>query len=342
MTTAFGLDITTTSVKAVSLKRVSNALVLDSVGVLPISTKGVMSESVVDQQMLADSIKKLIESAQIKTNAVNVALPESQVYVKIIEMPDLSEHELTAALRWEMEQYVPLPEDQVRTAWQIMGKKQGEGKKTMDVLLIAAPITVIKKYEDILSLANLIPQTVETEILSIHRAVYPLLNTPDTCMIVNLGASTTDVAITKGGVLKMIFSIGVGGAAITRAISLDLGVDIIKAEEYKRTVGLNQSMLEGKVSRSLAPILDSIAQDLKKTIFSYKEKNPAEQIKQLILSGGSAQIPAIDSFLTNTLNIPVVLGNSFKLYNISNVPDQVSNDFASYNVVIGLALKDLV
>lgn len=342
MTTVFGLDIGTTSIKAALIKKSGNSLVLESIGVMPISTKGIMSESVVDQQLLADSVKKLIESAQIKTNLVNVSLPESQVYAKIIEMPDLSEHELAAALRWEMEQYVPLPEDQVRTSWQILGRKQADGKKTMDVLLVASPITVIKKYENILGLVNLTAETIETEILSVHRCLYPMLNTPDTVMVVNLGNATTDVAITKGGILKMIYAIGVGGAAITRAISLDLGVDVRQAEVYKRTYGLNQTAMEGKIGRSLAPILESIGGDLKKTIFSYKEKNPTEVIKQIILSGNNALLPGIESFMTNTLNTPVTVGNCFKLYNIANVPDQVAADFPSYNVVTGLALKDIV
>lgn len=109
MSDTFGLDIGTTSIKALSLKKGGNSFAIESMGLGPAPQKGIMSESPEDLHKFAEAVKQIITSANIKQKEVNVALPESQVYTKIIEMPALSEKELAAALKYEMEQYIPLP-----------------------------------------------------------------------------------------------------------------------------------------------------------------------------------------------------------------------------------------
>ncbi len=339
MSVTFGLDIGTTSIKAFSVKKSGGSYAIESLGIGPSPQKGILSESPEDLQAFTEAIKHVIESANIKQKEVNIALPESQVYTKIIEMPSLSEKELAAALKYEMEQYIPLPLDQVKTDWQILGST-GPQSKTTRVLLVAASQSLIKKYESIMDTLGLVPSTIETEMLSVHRALYPLVNNQTSNMIVHIGAATTNIAVVENGEIVMVFTVDKGGIAITRAISLDLGIDLAQAESYKKAYGLNKDAFEGKIGKSLFPILESILGDLKKTLLLYKEKNPNQAVTQVILSGGSAQLPGVDIYLTNQLNIQVVLGNVFQVYGIKNVPTQVESDSLSFNVVAGLALKD--
>ncbi len=338
----FGLDIGSTQIKAAYIKKEGSSFVLDSVASAPQTQKGIMSESLIDLQALAEAIKALLASANIKITDVAVSIPESQVYTKVIEMPELSEQELSAALKFEMEQYVPLPLDQVRTDWEVLIKNDSEGKKTMDVMLVAAPIITLEKYENLIGMVGLKTEVIETEIVSVHRSLLPLVNNQDSNLIVHIGATTTSVAIVRQGRIKMVFSVAQGGTAITRAISVDLGIDITQAENYKKAYGLNKDTFEGKIGRSLTPILESIIGDINKAILLFKEKNNNEVIKQVVLSGGSALLPGIDVYFTNSLGSQVVLGNCFTAYNMGNVPNELQIESSSYNVVIGLALRNLL
>jgi type IV pilus assembly protein PilM len=340
MKTHFGLDIGTTSIKVVALKKEGKSLSLDAIALSPLLSSGLLSESPVDQKVVADSIKSILNQAGLKEREVNLAIPESSVYTKILQMPQLSDQELAAALRWEMEQYIPMPIDKVRTDWQILQKSKS-GDKTMDVLLVAAPLSTIQKYESVLAFANLTPAAVETEIISVHRALHPLVSTMPS-VIVHLGASSTDVAVIKDGQLNIVFSIGVGGLAITRAIALDLGIDNKQAEDYKKAYGLTKDAFQGKIGKSLYPIIESIVGDIKKVMLSYKQNNNNEEIQQVVLSGGNAMLPGLDVFLTNTLNAQVVIGNCWSVNSIQNVPDQVMADFSRFSVVVGLAMLDLM
>ncbi len=341
MSATFGLDIGTTSIKAFSIKKSGASYAIESLGIGPAPQKGIVSESTEDQKAFAEAVKNVISSANIRQKEVNIALPESQVYTKIIEMPLLSEKELAAALKYEMEQYIPLPLDQVKTDWQILGSK-GPESKTTRVLIVAASLSLIKKYETMMETLGIVPATIETEMLSVHRSLYPLVNAQSSNMIIHMGASTTNIAVVENGEIIMVFTVDKGGIAITRAISLDLGIELSQAEAYKKAYGLNKDAFEGKIGKSLFPILESILGDIKKTILLYKDKNPNQAITQIILSGGSAQLPGIDIYLTNQLNIQVVLGNSLQVYGVQNIPPQVESDSLSFNVVAGLALKDVL
>lgn len=340
MSTTFGLDIGTTSIKALSIKRGGNTLAIESLGIAPTPMKGIMSESPEDIAKFTDAIKQVVNSAGIKQREVNIALPESQVYTKIIEMPSLSEKELAAALKYEMEQYIPLPLEQVKTDWQILGSSSQS--KSTRILLVAASLALIKKYEQVIDSMGMVPATIETEMLSVHRALFPLVNTQTSNIIVHMGAATTNIAVVENGVVVMVFTVDKGGIAITRAISLDLGIDLSQADSYKKAYGLSKEAFEGKIGKSLFPILESILGDIRKTMLLYKEKNPNQQITQLILSGGSAQLPGVDIYFTNQLNLQVVLGNAFQIYDIKNVPQELASDALSFNVVVGLALKDII
>lgn len=337
-----GLDIGTTSIKAAMLERSGDSIILESIAVSPSIPKGIMSESLSDQKNLADAIKKTLISANFTSSNVNISIPESQIYTKVIEMPELSEQELSAALKWEMEQYIPLPLDQVRTDWQILGKQERNGRITMSVMLVAAPYAILDKYEKILEIADLTVETIETEIISVHRSLLPLLSSSLPSMVVHIGGSMTNVAIVKNGIISTVFSIALGGLAVTRAISIDLGIDITQAENFKKAYGLKQDTFEGKIGKSLQPILESIIGDIRKAIMAYKEKNNNEEISQIVLSGGSALLPGIDIYFTNALGVQVILGNSWGVYNISNVPKEIMVDAPSYNVVVGLSLHDLI
>ena len=209
MSLTFGLDIGTTSIKAFSVKRSGGSYAIESMGIGPAPAKGILSESPEDMQAFTDAIKGVITSANIKQKEVNIALPESQVYTKIIEMPSLSEKELAAALKYEMEQYIPLPLDQVKTDWQILGSS-GAQSKTTKVLIVAASLSLIKKYESIMDTLGIVPSTIETEMLSVHRSLYPLVNNATSNMIVHMGAATTNIAVVENGEIVMVFSVDKG------------------------------------------------------------------------------------------------------------------------------------
>jgi len=340
-TGTFGLDIGTTTIKVVSLEKENNTISYVSSLMVPTPVQGMQSESPFDHQEMAQIINKLVIDAKITTNNVSVALPENHAFTKVIEMPVLSDKELANAIFWEAEQYIPVPLDSVTLAWsKLRTVKSALPEEKMQVLLVAAPKELVKRYQTVLDLAGLTIVSIETEILAIFRSLLSTKDTP-TSLIANIGALSTTLGIMQNGMLVFNYSVPLGGIALTRAIASDFGMQADQAEEYKRVYGLSDKNFGGKVGKAIEPILISLLTEVKKAMTFYSEKYKNESpISQILLTGGSASLPGLAVYFAQNLGIESVLANPWKMLNIQKVPQQMESAGPEYSVAIGLALKE--
>ena len=337
----FGLDIGTTSMKVVWLNREKNVLSYGSSMMSKTMPQGMMSESPFDQQEMAQLINKLVIDAKITTNNVNIALPENHAYTKVIEMPVLSDKELASAIYWEAEQYIPVPLDSVTLAWtKLRNIKNANAEEKMQVLLVAAPKDLLKRYQNVLEIAGLSLVSVETEILSVIRGIVPGSNAP-TSLVADIGAMSTSLGIVQNGMLVFNYSIPLGGVALTRAIASDFGFPPEQAEEYKRSYGMSDKNLGGKVRVAIEPILIALMTEVKKAITFYTNKYKNESpISQLLITGGGATLPGLAVYFAQNLGIEAVLANPWSMLNIQGVPPVIEARGPEYTVAVGLALKE--
>jgi type IV pilus assembly protein PilM len=338
---AFGLDIGTTSLKVVWLDQEKNVYRYLSSLTAFTPSPGIQSESPFDHQEMAKLINKLVIDAKITTNNVNIALPENHVFTKVIDMPVLSEKELSSAIRWEAEQYIPASLDTMRLDWNILRTPQeATPDQKMQVLLVAAPIALIKKYQTILELAGLSVTSIETEILSTIRGVVGTSRFP-TSLLMNIGALSTSLAIVQNGIIVFNYSIPLGGMAMTRAIAADFGLNLAQAEEYKKTYGLSDKNFGGKVKQAISPIQSAMMTEVKKAMTFYAEKYKNESpISQVLLTGGGANLPGIAVYFAQDIGLETVIANPWKQLNVQAVPRDVDMRGPEYTVAVGLAIKE--
>ncbi len=335
----FGLDIGSTSIKAVEVSSEKNKKRLLKAGLAPTPSAGLVSESDLDQQLIAGAIKKLVEVTKFETNLVNVSLPESQVFTRVIEMPFLTEKELSSAIKWEAEQYIPLPVASVSLDWEIL--RTDKEKSKTEVLLVGAPTRLISKYEKILEMAGLVPVFMETEILAAARSLIGSSQDAPSAMIIEIGAKSTSLGVFRDNKLEVAFSIPTAGMAIERLIAQEFGFETKQAEEYKKTYGFNEEALEGKIAAAIKPVLLSLLTEVKKALSFYQGKNPNEkEIKRIILSGGGAKLPGLIPFFTQNLGIETGIANPWKeLIVDQNIFKNQILDAPFYSIATGLDLQ---
>lgn len=340
-----GLDIGAKYIKYVEISSLGGGRYhLVGVGMAPSPVKGISSEANIDQEALAITIKKLLKDGGVKTSVVNVALPEAHVFTRIVQVPPLSERELASAIKWEAEQYIPLPLEEVQMDFSIVGEsKDSEGNKKLDVLLVAAPKTIIERYSKILDKCDLEVEAMETEIISASRALLPATNVgkPLTAMVINMGAKTTDLSILKNGVIAFTRSVPTGGESFTKVLAQDFGFPFPQAEEYKKTYGLEKDKLEGKVYRSLLPLFTVIVEEIKRSITFFQNKFPDEMISTIILSGGSAKLPGLVAALVDAIGVETQVGTPWT--RIEKDPARfarLEEEGSVFVVAAGLAMRE--
>ena len=336
----FGLDIGTSSIKAVELEKHDKIWWLTRAGEVQSSKKGLISESQVEREQLVESIKKLVKEARIATNNVVAALPESQIFTRVISMPVLTDRELASAIRWEAEQYIPIPLSDVSLAWQVLLRPEKPGADSkMEILLIAAPLPLVDKYITILRMAGLKPLSLETEILAMTRVL--IASSSPTTLLVSIGAFTTDITITRGGILTFTRSIATGGDALTRALETELGFEQLQAEEYKKNYGLLEDQLDGKIYAVLKPVFEIIVGEIRKALANYAAKAADSTVKRAVICGGGAKMPGAVVYLAQELSMEVQMGDPWVQVAKQSINPKLTEDRAIYAVATGLAMKGI-
>ena len=337
-----GVDVGSDNVRICQVARVGNGFRLLAFGTVALPEGLSGSESKADIEKIGGIVRKLAKDIGATSNKAAIALPESQVFTRVIDMPVLSEAELESAIAWEAEQYVPVPLADVLLRHKILSipeKVTPESK--MDVLLVAAPHGLVEKYMRILKFSGLDPVAVETEIFAISRALVGSDPYSPTSLVVNLGATTTDLSVVNHGSLAFVRSIATGGNAVTRSVSTDLNLDVSQAEEYKRVYGLDQSKLDGKVYTSVKTIVDVIVTEIKRALVYYQGKKSEDPVKRVVLSGGMAKMHGIVDYFGQALTLEVQVGNP--VANISKTEQQTKtmlDDGPLYTTGIGLAVRE--
>ncbi|MFH1187166.1 MAG: type IV pilus assembly protein PilM [Candidatus Levyibacteriota bacterium] len=337
----FGLDIGATTIKLVWLDSGQGGYAFKASVIAPTPARGMLSEAPLDEEEMAQVIRKAAEDIGVDSKFVNVALAENQVYTKVLEMPVLSEKELRSAIYWEAEQYIPVPLTNITLAWNVLKKPETNSvNEKMQVLMVGAPTVLINKYQRIISGAGFTVIAMETEILSAVRSLVLGDNFP-TSLIINIGSVSTSLAIIRKGIMVLTYSMSIGGAAINRAIAADLGLTAAQAEEYKKAYGFSDKNLGGKIGKATEPILSSILAEVKKSIAFYNQKYKDDAtIRQIILSGGTAKLPGIDAFFANASGIETEIANPWKVLSSQKIPKEILDNGPDYAIAVGLAMRD--
>jgi len=328
----FGLDIGSQEVKVLQAEKVRE-------GFRILHFARVKTQQ---DQDIGVTIKTAIKEAKVRGAEVNIALPESDVYTRIVQTPRLSQTELASAIQYEAEQYVPISLEEVNLYHQVLEESGDsevgmEGK--MDVLLIAVSKERLKKLTTLLDNAGLMPKSLETELFSLSR-VFTDVNKSQ--MLVSFGYRTTDLISLKKGIPLIIYSFPTGSMTLTKTLSSELSLSMKEAEQYKCTYGLQENMLEGKIARLLMPLIDELTNQIKKTyVFIQQKKQPLPE--ELIITGGGALLPGLTGYLTKKLNVGVVVGDPLKRFvkdeKFKKLIGEESNPELA--TVTGLALKGL-
>ncbi|KKU56101.1 hypothetical protein A3H89_05050 [Candidatus Amesbacteria bacterium RIFCSPLOWO2_02_FULL_48_11] len=281
---------------------------------------------------------KMIKESGAKARKAVVALPEEQVSSHIVEMPLLSDAEVKQALKWQVEQYIPIPEE--KAVWSHQVIKRDEAGGGMEVLLVAASKSLVNSAVAVLEKAGLEVVAIETELTAAARAEvahgYPL------SMVVDIGAKSTDLGVVREGQLVFSRTIPTGGEGFTRAIESGLGMERSQAEQYRNTYGFAGDKLGGKLVEVMRPVLVVVGNEVKKTADFYTSKHPGETVKLVTLSGGMAVVPELAGVLSGMVGMEVAIGNPLlKVVTDAKRPKISPIEGPFYAVAIGLAMREL-
>jgi len=347
-----GIDIGTSAIKIVELKKESGRFILKNYGFFEFKSADntpslTESKQIKNILKLPDGeiiwgIKEVLKKAKIKSSDVVASIPSFSTFATVIEMPYISEQDLAKTLPFEARKYIPVPLDEVVLDWSIIDIPKNPVNTTkpttVEVFLAAVPRDETMRYQRIMQGAGLNLRALELENSALTRAL--LGNDLSPIVIVNIGGRSTSIVIVNGGYERVSHNYEVGGFEITKSIARSLNVSLEKAEELKKKLGIKE-IDENVINNSMKSLVDMMAFETRKTITSYEEtKN--QKISKVLLVGGLTNMPNFASYFQQKLGREVYMGNALArvIYpqTLSPVIQEISSTFA---VATGLAMREI-
>jgi len=336
----FGLDIGTTAVRLVQLKKLPGIQPsLVTYGDVPLPHELMMSDSQIDEDKIAQIIAGLVRDTKVTTKAVVAGLASSQAFATVITTPKLSPADLSKAMKLQAEQYIPMAVDSAKVDWQIVGP--GKNDQEMQVLLVAAPNSAVNKVLNIIQKAGLELSALELNAVAVTRSLMPNLDIA--VLILDVGSSTTDITIVHQQAPKLIRSVNVGGMTFQRSVEQSLGLESDQATQFLHNFGLTKTKLEGQVLKAVKPSLDSLTDEIDRSIKFFASQNEGVKLEKVILTGGTSRLPELQSYIANATQLPVEMGNSWVGVSYpASLQDKLMGISLDYSVAIGLAQRSFI
>lgn len=337
---AFGLDVGSTSFKIMQLAKKSRDIAVKAYSDVPMPKGLIIGDAISDVKTFQYLLKQTLEKPQfgrVDTSYVVASLPESKSFVRVIQIPLMSESEAENAVPYEAESFIPLPIDQVYLDWQ----KIGISGDKMNILMIASPKDFVDKYLDILDKAGLKPVALEVESQSCHRALIPP-ESRETVLLLDMESLRTSLIMVEEGNLQFTSTIPIAGNTFTESLAKALGVASVKAEDIKKRVGLNNTAEYPNIKILFLPVLNNLSAEIK-NILKFHNEHSRLQVQKVLLMGGSGRLKNLPEFLLAELQdagvTKVELANPWQNLNVPKNPLAGENEALSFVTAIGLARR---
>ncbi|MDZ4205883.1 MAG: pilus assembly protein PilM [Patescibacteria group bacterium] len=363
---ALGVDIGSSAIKIVQIKRKNGQAVLETYGELalgPYAGLGVGQAVALAPDKIAQALTDLMKEKEVNitTKKSAISIPFASSLMSVIEMPDVSSKQLAVMVPLEARRYIPVPITEVVLDWSVIPKSEvreensseyatveerpsvdrGAGAPAtfakIDVLVVAIHNETIARYQEIVAKSGLEAGFFEIEIFSTMRAVLDEALRP--VMIMDMGAASTKLYVVERGVIRSSHTINRGSQDITATISRSLGLTLEHAEVMKRQVGAAGE--DKNLTNVIILTLDYIFAEVNNALLAFEKKHN-KTISQVILVGGGSALKGLAELTKNNFKTDVVIANPFNKVSapafLENILKETGPEFA---VAIGLALRKL-
>ncbi len=351
--TIVGVDIGTSSIKIVQLKKEKGRAVLETYGALavgPYANLKVGQASRLPEEKEIEIIKDLLKESGAKAEEAAVSVALRNVFITTIELPKTTKDNIADIIALEARRYIPLSVSEVVLDWwEIPQMKTEETEEqdenvppkrdVMEVLLVAIYKEAIESYKNLMAKAGLNIQFFEIEIFSALRSssggeIFPVL-------LMDLGASVTKMAVSDYGVVRLVQTFDRGSQDLTLALSNSLGVDFSRAEEMKQEIGFSSRPEHKEIVSVMEPIIHYIFSEANRFAADYRRKY-GRSIGRVILTGGGSLIKNLVDAAVKTFGIEVVLADPFSKVEYPGFMQPTLKKIGpAFSTALGLALRGL-
>lgn len=348
-----GVDLGSSSVKAVELKERRGRYELVNLALTNLASDSIVDGAIQDAPSVSSIVGRMFDEHKIATANVATSVSGRSVIVKRIIVTAGNEKELELAIQQEAVQNIETDLTNFNLNYYVLGPVQESdsldwradrylGARQMDVLLLAVEREKLQAHTDVFVQANKTPVVVDIDAFALQNAFELSYEPPpdQTVALLNIGASMTNVNVTRGGVPLFTSDIPLGGNEYTDVLQRELDLTLEEAESLKAGVEVARIQQEAELPH-LKSVSERLVLEVQKAIHAFHQTT-SDPIQAVYLAGGTARIRGLSGVVQEGMNMPVEIMDPFRRVQVD--PERFDADFIAtlaprMTVAVGLALR---
>lgn len=336
-----GVDIGSGAIRAVEVSGIgSKRPSVVRFSAIPLPEGAVQAGEVLEINTVAAALKQLWNSAKFSSKNVVLGVGNSKVLVRDLAVPKLSQSEIRESLPTHVQEMLPVPVADAILDFYPISESASDNGPVVNGLLVAVIKESVLANVKAVQAAGLTPVGVDlipfalTRLTSAARLVGNVAH-------IEIGARTTNVIVTTGGVPQFVRTIANGGRELTVALADRLDLSMEDAEALKRHLGLPGAAATPEQAPAVAVIREvtaTLLYNLRDTLGYFANSRQNEPFSGIVLTGGGAQLLGLADAFSEITRIPVVLGDAFGNIDVAKDAARGTEAQSGLNVALGLAL----
>jgi len=337
-----GVDIGSSSVKAVELQGKTGSLQLVSLGYENLQADSIVDGQIMELNDVSNVITNIFREHQIKTDRIAAGVSGHSVIVKNIVVPQMSADELEESIEWHAEEHIPFDISDVSLDYQVTGASPD----ALHVLMAACKRDKVANLKQAIQLAGKQPAVIDVDAFALQNC-YEVNYQPMPGQIVallNVGASTMNINVLDGNKSVFTRDVSVGGNQYTSLLQKELDLTLDEAEAVKRGMPAPEGKEVQDLQQILETVSDILALEISKTMDFYRAtaEDGDGTIQKILISGGGSKLTGLPEYLANRFEIPVEVLDPFRQIKVDARrfdPDYMREVVPEMAIAVGLALR---
>lgn len=265
-----------------------------------------------DTAKIAAAIKEQLSANGITNKNVIFILTSTKVVNREVLIPDVKENKVKGIVSANATEYFPVNIEDYVVSHSILDRVIGDnGAKQLKLMVVAAPITMVKGYYELGSVLGLNVQSIDYVGNAMLQLIKTQTSASTTTMVIQLGSESTILNIVKGDTLLLQRTVPYGTNAVVTEVMDEKGVDATTA----MTLLQNDRLITVDFDDNAATgAFRHLINNIGRVIDYYVAKNPDKPIDDVYLVGDGALIRGIDGLFKIQLNIQTKVMDS--LYSV--------------------------
>jgi len=339
--TAWGLDIGESNIKALKLARVRDFVEIIDVDVLPLQSRTSQEEeSGADRQVrLMNTLEEFVRIHNPADSTVVVSLPGRITLSKLVTLPPVEEKRLPELVRYEVQQQIPFPIDEIVWDYYRCGGEYMPGQE-VEVNLVAIRKEIVEGFASNFEQVGIPVGILQSAPIALFNLAGYELSPDGNVVIIDVGAENTYLVIIDRGRF-WLRTLGIAGRNITQALAEKFEIPFDEAEMLK--INASKSKHSAKIFAVIRPVLRELVGEIHRTIGFYKSMSKDVTFDRVFFLGNSTKLAGFEKFFGENLPYKIQMVRGLANIRVSRAINlkALQEHLPGLGVALGLGLQGL-